>query len=261
MNSTQNVQAEFDSKESIIEESDSDDFVYPYHIESLKSEILSTINIPKKVEFVELYKIIVDTRKFEIDNYWKRILYFWSTITLILGGYFLIFEKGPKEYLIFISYLGFLYCLIFSFSLRGSKYWQEHWEKLAIEYEQIAGFSLFSWSLLKNIKKKYKKQTILFTPFRFSVSKLTFLISDITLIFWVLLVIKDSYYIINEKLLKFDFDIPNTKIDLLTIAVIAIPVLVISYIFILVRDNYSNYKKDINSKKKLINFKNLFPNH
>jgi hypothetical protein len=247
MNNNSKINTEFNPDVSIIEESDSDSSVFPLNYWNLKEEKEIAIDKSSKINFIELYKIITDTRKFEIENFWKRILYFWSTITLIFGGYMLVNNKDNKDFLIFISYLGFLYCIIFSFSLRGSKYWQEHWELLAIKYEKVFGFKLFRWTLLKEIRKKYNDQLFLFKPFRFSVSKITFLISDITLIFWLFLIIRDISYILKENLLKFDFGAQNAKIDFYTIAVIIIPIIIILYLYILIKNNFDNYIKE--SKK------------
>ncbi|QWF70402.1 hypothetical protein KEF85_13820 [Methylomonas paludis] len=35
----------------------------------------------------------LDTRKFEIELYWKRATYFWTFIGVIFGGYALVFTK------------------------------------------------------------------------------------------------------------------------------------------------------------------------
>ena len=82
----------------------------------------------------DLYSKILDLRKFEIENFWKRTLFFWGTLAIVLIGYF----QGGVEirYLIFISLIGVLYSLIFSLSIRGSKYWQEHWEVMASDFER-----------------------------------------------------------------------------------------------------------------------------
>jgi len=41
----------------------------------------------------------LDTRKFEIDLYWKRATYFWAFIAATFAGYFLILSKmSPPGY-------------------------------------------------------------------------------------------------------------------------------------------------------------------
>ncbi|MCX6164872.1 MAG: hypothetical protein NTU73_08455, partial [Ignavibacteriae bacterium] len=36
----------------------------------------------------DIYKIIIDTRKFEIENFWKRTTFFWGALAIIAVGYF-----------------------------------------------------------------------------------------------------------------------------------------------------------------------------
>ena len=156
----------------------------------------------KEIEPFDIYKTIIDTRKFEIDNFWKRTLFFWGTIAIMLYGYFA--ADNAEKYLIFVSYLGVFYNVIFSFSLRGSKYWQEHWEKIAISYEKNIGFNLFKWNLKSSIDESNQNVFFALKPYRFSVSKLTMILSDITVFFWIGLVIKDINYLLNQFYLKMD---------------------------------------------------------
>ncbi len=136
----------------------------------------------------ELYQTIVDTRKFEIENFWKRTVFFWGTLAIIIVGYFKI--EGVNKYSLFIALLGLFYNIIFSLSLRGSKYWQEHWEGTARAYEEALEFKVFRWKLKKRITEANKDVPRLIRPFKYSVSKLTMVLSDITIFVWFMLVVE-----------------------------------------------------------------------
>lgn len=150
---------------------------------------------------LNLYDKILELRKFEIENFWKRTLFFWGTIAIVLVGYF--GAKIETKYFIFISFIGLLYNIIFSMSIRGSKYWQEHWETMAVIYENNLEFKLFKSEMSDYIFLK-NSHYITF-PFRFSVSKLTMLLSDITVILWFMLWIKDMSYLFTEGCVFFEF--------------------------------------------------------
>lgn len=203
------------------------------------SEVQKELNkySEKKLQIFEIYKIIVDTRKFEIDNFWKRTVFFWGAIGVLLLAYFT--AKNSEDYLIFIAYLGFSFNFIFSLSLRGSKYWQEHWETAAEKYESGLEFKLFRWKLGKTIKDNNKEVLPLLRPYRYSVSKLTMILSDITLPIWLLLIIKDWNYLFKNSYLNFQFSLKN-DFDFFTFSVILIPVINIVYLIMFFRSD----KKD-----------------
>lgn len=83
-------------------------------------------------------KEALETRKFEISLYWKRTGFFWAFITVIYTALFNVFCKYlecPCKYSIFVPAISVLAGLGFFFSLawhmvnKGSKFWQENWEK------------------------------------------------------------------------------------------------------------------------------------
>ena len=86
----------------------------------------------KKLE--EAFQIALDTRKFEIELYWKRTGYFVLFIGAVFVGYYKALPiSGPsdseKEWLLLLlSSLGFLLSLLWYMANRGSKFWQENWE-------------------------------------------------------------------------------------------------------------------------------------
>lgn len=76
-----------------------------------------------------------DIRKFEIDLYWKRTTYFWTLLAAILAGYFILLSsdvgKIPHKdiYLTLIASVGLVFFCAWHSAAKGSKFWQENWEK------------------------------------------------------------------------------------------------------------------------------------
>ena len=146
---------------------------------------------------INLYDKVLELRKFEIENFWKRTLFFWGTIALIYAGFF---NANLNDYQIIIPLIGLLFNLIFSLSTRGSKYWQEHWETIAVVYENELKFSLFSHDTQNLVNKNSK--SVLTKPYRFSVSKLTMLLSDLSVFLWLFLWIQQLIELFKDSKLK-----------------------------------------------------------
>ena len=96
----------------------------------------------KKITTVESYKDHVkpskdalvralETRRFEIELYWRRATYFWTLIAASLAAFFLLMSAdNPRQDLIFIvACIGVTLSLAWYLANRGSKYWQENWER------------------------------------------------------------------------------------------------------------------------------------
>lgn len=186
---------------------------------------------------INLYDKILELRKFEIENFWKRTLFFWGTIALIYAGFF---KADLKDYQIIIPLIGLLFNIIFSLSTRGSKYWQEHWETMAVVYENELSFDLFKHDTQSIVKNHSKSK---FTrPYRFSVSKLTMLLSDLSVLVWAILWLKELIALISLKTLKFQFCADHLEVHWFTLGVISIHVVLIGY-FMLFLQNGNVYHK------------------
>ncbi|MBQ6566240.1 MAG: hypothetical protein IJL80_04215 [Treponema sp.] len=85
------------------------------------------------------YTVASDIRKFEIDKYWQRTLYFWGFITAIYMAYFNALKEfycnectGERFHgslpLVILSALGLFFCVSWLLASKGSKHWQENWE-------------------------------------------------------------------------------------------------------------------------------------
>lgn len=130
-----------------------------------------------------------DIRKFEIELYWKRATYFWGFIAAAFAGYALTYKNGaehePWLTLIF-SAVG----LIFSFSWylvnRGSKFWQQNWERHVDLLEDMTLGPLY-----KIVAEPFNKnRNFLTAPGQFSVSKINQMLSVFVSLIWFILYIK-----------------------------------------------------------------------
>ena len=89
------------------------------------------------------FKIVLETRNFEIGLFWQRCNYFLVLNTALAVGVFLFFRDGGMPSLLFpflICVAGFFVCLAWIKVGLGSKYWQSHWEQIAIEEQESIGF-------------------------------------------------------------------------------------------------------------------------
>lgn len=137
-------------------------------------------------------EIALDTRKFEIELYWKRTAYFVLFIGVIFVGYYNVLSKSHWLSL-FIAALGFLLSLLWYMANRGSKFWQENWEAQIEELSTYLGTPIFG--IIK------RRKDSIYNPighYPFSVSKVNQMVSLIITSSWFLTFIKDAL-IFNEK--------------------------------------------------------------
>lgn len=136
------------------------------------------------------YDISNDTRKFEIELFWRRSLFFWGFIASAFA--FLGFFYSERGLSLVISGFGLIGSLSWTLANRGSKYWFENWEKKVRKSENEITGKLFGdpepepkyESLLKTIwhGKIWDRR-------RYSVSKLAIALSDYVTILWILIFI------------------------------------------------------------------------
>jgi len=125
-------------------------------IEEIKSEAdyysLFLEGSPNKNNvFEKALEYALDIRKFEIELYWKRTTYFWTLIVVLFTGFILVKSgKSGHENLIFlISCIGLVLSTGWYLVNRGSKYWQENWERhVDILEEKVIG-SLYKTTIAK----------------------------------------------------------------------------------------------------------------
>ena len=122
----------------------------------------------------EAFQIALETRKFEIELYWKRTAYFVLFISAVFIGYYKIIQADDsiigiyqKEWLLlFLAALGFLLSLLWYIANRGSKFWQENWEAHIEMLSTHLGIPIFGI-----IKRREHSTRNLMQEYPFSVSK------------------------------------------------------------------------------------------
>lgn len=91
----------------------------------------NSLSADKKNKLKRTFDFVVETRKFEIEMYWKRATYFWAFIAVIFAGFVGLEKSGSEssfEAFLLIC-LGFIVSVAWHLTNLGSKFWQRHWEK------------------------------------------------------------------------------------------------------------------------------------
>lgn len=92
----------------------------------------------------EALRLALDVRKFEIELYWKRATYFWTLIGATLVAFSVITTAANVDHRptlrLVVACFGFILTLAWYQVNRGSKFWQENWER-HVDYleEEIIG--------------------------------------------------------------------------------------------------------------------------
>jgi hypothetical protein len=89
---------------------------------------------PKAMEPKDVFKFVLDTRNFEITNFWQRSNYFLVLNTGVAIAFFNLKEKGV-EWAPFIAFLGVIVSFLWIRVALGSKFWQVHWERKLAQLE------------------------------------------------------------------------------------------------------------------------------
>lgn len=79
------------------------------------------------------YELALEIRQFEIELYWKRAAYFWTLLAATFAGYFALASSDRAHIhpnlLFLVSCIGLVLSTGWYLVNRGSKYWQENWER------------------------------------------------------------------------------------------------------------------------------------
>jgi len=141
----------------------------------------------------EAFKIALETRKFEIELYWKRTGYFVLFTSAVFVGYYKTLptsgtpDKGEICLLPFLlSSLGFLLSLLWYMANRGSKFWQENWEAHIEELSTEIGVPIFG---IIKIHRDTKLNFMGLYPF--SVSRINQMASLIITFSWLIILLKE----------------------------------------------------------------------
>lgn len=156
----------------------------------IRSESEYTARFPaedaKETRRAKALTYALDIRKFEIELYWKRATYFWTLIAAAFGAYFALQSAANAGSLVFlVSCLGFLLSLGWYLVNRGSKYWQENWERHVDLLESEVVGPLYKTTISKEEFPLLK----FWGGYPYSVSKVNQIISLFVLLVWLGLVV------------------------------------------------------------------------
>lgn len=142
----------------------------------------SSANTTQKADIL---KYATETRRFEIERFWQRSLFFWGFIGAALIAYAAISKSDVDPILpLAIACFGAVSSVAWTLQNRGSKYWQEAWEdKIKAVEIDVLGAPLFS-----NIEPVRNRH--IWGAIRYSVSKLAIALSDFTVLVWGFLIWK-----------------------------------------------------------------------
>lgn len=135
----------------------------------------------------------LDIRKFEIELYWKRATYFWTFIGATFAGFIGVRASAlthKAELSVMLSCLGVVFSFAWFLVNRGSKFWQENWEKHVDILENKITGPLYKTVLSRNFDDftKYERMKDWITgPSAISVSKINQLISLYVFLLWLAL--------------------------------------------------------------------------
>lgn len=137
-------------------------------------------------------KHALDTRKFEIELYWKRATYFWTFIGATMAGFLAVQAStisNKQDLSVILSCLGIVFSFAWFCVNRGSKYWQENWEKHVDILEDKVTGPLYKVVLSRNKEVSLTEKLIdtITGPASISVSKTNQIISLYVFALWVLL--------------------------------------------------------------------------
>lgn len=193
----------------------------------------------KKSKAEMALEFAMDIRKFEIDLYWKRATYFWTFIAAAFAGYALVYTKAgdanfDKSWVLLVfSCLGLLFSVAWYLVNRGSKFWQNNWERhVDLLEDEVIG------PLYKTIAYSTDECNPLTASKQYSVSKINQILSFFVSCFWVILVAK--------SILPMSSCLP---IDWYKVAVLIITLITVGCLFIYGKSQNEETETKLTSRK------------
>jgi formate hydrogenlyase subunit 3/multisubunit Na+/H+ antiporter MnhD subunit len=135
------------------------------------------------------YKLALEIRQFEIELYWKRATYFWTLLAATFAGYLALASSDKSathpNLLFLVSCIGLVLSTSWYLVNRGSKYWQENWERHVDSLEDEFAGPLYKTTISNERFRWYK----FWEGYPFSVSKVNQLTSLFVALVWLALAI------------------------------------------------------------------------
>jgi len=131
-------------------------------------------------------------RKFEIENYWKRATYFWGFQLVAFGALALVAKDGrfQPSLVLVVAAIGAVTAFTGGLTARGSKFWQQNWERHVDLLERpVEG------KLMEIVFLKAKRPT-------FSVSRVNERLLDVFCAAWLIAFLVAVLVLIEPKLVR-----------------------------------------------------------
>lgn len=181
----------------------------------------------------ELLNQAINFRDFEIKLSWERTKYFSAIVVAIFVAYYSS-RSNPLLRMIFPS-LGYVSTFIWLCLNRGSKFWQENWEK----HIEILSIKL-DRPIMGIVMVPYNPPCKLTSSYHYSVSRCNMTLSIMFLLFWAFLIVYNTYYSNNSNNVC-------SKIFFCFIAIVGILIVSIILHHVLLNFAKEKYKKGANS--------------
>jgi hypothetical protein len=131
------------------------------------------------------FEVSVAIRNFEIELFWKRSVFFWGFIASAFVGYAALRDKSAGLSIV-VACFGMVCSFAWALLNRGSRYWQESWEKKVESAESAVTGRLFAHEEEIDTRK-----VAWLRARRYSVSKIATALSDYVFVLWMCLVGSD----------------------------------------------------------------------
>lgn len=159
--------------------------------------------------------LALDIRKFEIDLYWKRATYFWAFIAAAFAAYALTYraesQHEPWLSLLFSS-LGLVFAFAWYLVNRGSKFWQNNWERHVDLLEDMTLGPLYK------VVAKSSEKNPLTAAGSFSVTKINQMLSLYVTFVWLVLMLREMGPVWPDRV----FDLPKLSVVMLTAGAVCV---------------------------------------
>ena len=135
-------------------------------------------------DYSKIHDHVASNLENEIERFWKRSLFFWGFIAASFVSYGILIERGDAELVLAISCFGIVCSVAWTLANRGSKYWQNAWEK-KLRDVQTEALGCQVYSVLEPNDDRG-----IWGAARYSVTRLTIALSDFAVLVWVTLLFK-----------------------------------------------------------------------
>jgi hypothetical protein len=160
----------------------------------------------------------LDIRKFEIQLYWTRAAYFWTFSAVTLGAYgglqTVVDEPKRLQLSVLVCCIGLVFAFAWHLANRGSKHWQENWERHVDLLESDITGPLYKIVIRRTPPRGLRQRVarVISGPGPYSVSKINQIVSLYICSVWVMLL---GFALARVFSLRSKLPMPNFLVPLL----------------------------------------------